>query len=132
MLLACRRDDYKRNITLFADYYKDHQAELPFTIWRDAPVQHFDTRSGDYVWPVPTDICKAVPQIELLQDNSLRALHPSAQVSSCKASSQDEASCWASQLMQPFEIASGVTVAPISPSSKEVKSHDVLYEEASL
>lgn len=65
---------------MFAEYYNAHKAELPITIWRDAPVQHFDTRSGDYVWPVPTDICKAVPQIELLQDNSLKALHPSAQV----------------------------------------------------
>ena len=47
-------------------------------------MQHFDTKSGDYVWPVPSDSCKAVPHIELLQDNNLRALHPSAQVASCK------------------------------------------------
>lgn len=68
-------------MTRFSDYYRAHKQELPITVWRDAPVQHFDTTSGDYVWPVTSANCKALPDVELLQDNTLRALHPSAQVS---------------------------------------------------
>ncbi len=106
---------------MFADYYKAHKAELPITIWRDAPVQHFDTRSGDYVWPVPSDICKAVPQIELLQDNSLKALHPSAQVN-CSA--------------RPFGAASQAVrqnmVLPLLSEDFKRPQHAMFYSNASI
>lgn len=65
----------------FAGFYAKHKAELPTAIWRDSPVQHFDTQSGDYVWPIPSTECKAIPAVTLLTDNSLKALEPTAQVS---------------------------------------------------
>ena len=38
--------ELERNLTLWADFYARHRAALPFVIWRDASVQHFDTPTG--------------------------------------------------------------------------------------
>ena len=50
--------ELRENAKIWADFYRDHHRELPFIIWRDASVQHFDTPTGDYkcdgcpkVWP---------------------------------------------------------------------------------
>ena len=37
---------YKEHVAYFAAYYRDHRPELPFIIWRDSSVQHFDTPTG--------------------------------------------------------------------------------------
>lgn len=39
-------DEYSGNLAMWADYYERHRAQLPFVIWRDASVQHFDTPTG--------------------------------------------------------------------------------------
>ena len=36
----------RSNITMWADYYSRHKQHLPFVIWRDASVQHFNTPTG--------------------------------------------------------------------------------------
>ncbi len=40
------RQTYKEHIAYFAAYYREHRQELPFIIWRDSSVQHFDTPTG--------------------------------------------------------------------------------------
>lgn len=37
---------YKEHIAYFAAYYREHRQELPFIVWRDSSVQHFDTPTG--------------------------------------------------------------------------------------
>ena len=69
-----------QNITRFVQYFQTHKAELPIAIWRDAPVQHFDTGSGDYIWPIPSHDCKPITSVELQPDNSLLALYDYSQV----------------------------------------------------
>ena len=39
-------DEYAGNLAMWADYYRRHKAALPFVLWRDASVQHFDTPTG--------------------------------------------------------------------------------------
>ena len=36
----------RANISMWADYYKRHKQQMPFVIWRDASVQHFNTPTG--------------------------------------------------------------------------------------
>lgn len=36
----------RSNISMWASYYTRHKAQLPFVIWRDASVQHFNTPTG--------------------------------------------------------------------------------------
>ena len=33
-------------ISMWADYFTRHRQKLPFIIWRDASVQHFNTPTG--------------------------------------------------------------------------------------
>ena len=39
-------DEYAGNLAMWADYYRRHKAAMPFVLWRDASVQHFDTPTG--------------------------------------------------------------------------------------
>ncbi len=53
-----RRDDqYHGNMTRFREHVWYHLRDLPLMVWRDASVQHFDTVSGDYVWPPRSNSC---------------------------------------------------------------------------
>ncbi len=36
----------RANISMWAEYYKRHKQQMPFVIWRDASVQHFNTPTG--------------------------------------------------------------------------------------
>lgn len=35
------------NVMMWAEYYERFKASLPFVIWRDASIQHFDTPTGE-------------------------------------------------------------------------------------
>ena len=55
---ACRRDQqYHGNMTRFREHVWYHLRSLPLMVWRDSSVQHFDTSSGDYVWPPRSNSC---------------------------------------------------------------------------
>jgi hypothetical protein len=41
----------ERNLTLWSEYYQKFKDDLPFTIWRDASIQHFDTPTGAGLGP---------------------------------------------------------------------------------
>ena len=41
-----REDAAHRNQHVQVDYYTRHKKQLPFVIWRDASVQHFNTPTG--------------------------------------------------------------------------------------
>ena len=65
-----------------------HPEDMPFFVWRDASVQHFNTPDGDYVgvnWPWS---CRAIgddPEaMRLAPDGSLSSERPELQVG-CKA-----------------------------------------------
>ena len=36
----------RSNVSMWANYYTRHKQQLPFVIWRDASVQHFNTPTG--------------------------------------------------------------------------------------
>lgn len=38
--------EYMDHLGYFADYVHRHRSALPFIIWRDASVQHFNTPTG--------------------------------------------------------------------------------------
>jgi len=78
----CSEEYYASNVTYFTQYYQAHKHTLPLALWRDSPVQHFQSPTGDYEWPIPGDSCAAIDGIELQADNSLRALNSSSQVRS--------------------------------------------------
>jgi len=42
----------RSNISMWADYYTRHKQQLPFVIWRDASVQHFNTPTGLHSSPI--------------------------------------------------------------------------------
>ena len=59
-----RRDDqYHGNMTRFREHVWYHLRDLPLMVWRDASVQHFDTVSGDYVWPPRSNSCVPFRQV---------------------------------------------------------------------
>ena len=41
-------ETYTKEMQEFVDYYHDHKAQLPFFLWRDSSVQHFNTPVGNY------------------------------------------------------------------------------------
>ena len=49
----------RSNISMWASYYTRHKQQLPFVIWRDASVQHFNTPTGlrDTLTPPLTLFC---------------------------------------------------------------------------
>ena len=81
----CSAPDYRTSVSYFIDYYKAHKKDLPITLWRDSPVQHFQTETGDYQWPIPGDSCAMIQGLELRLDNSLHALVSSPQIQVSKA-----------------------------------------------
>lgn len=78
-------------MTRFREHVWYHLRDLPLMVWRDSSVQHFDTVSGDYVWPPRSNSCVPFRQVRrqyhLLaahnapQDRSLASLHCSCYVS---------------------------------------------------
>lgn len=50
--------------------------DLPLFLWRDSSVQHFDTLSGDYVWPTRTNSCVPFQDIALDNQNQLQTWNP--------------------------------------------------------
>jgi hypothetical protein len=59
VLWQCARRDaqYHGNMTRFREHVWYHLRNLPLMVWRDSSVQHFDTASGDYVWPPRSNSC---------------------------------------------------------------------------
>ena len=47
----------RANISMWADYYKRHKQQMPFVIWRDASVQHFNTPTGAISSCIPAKRC---------------------------------------------------------------------------
>lgn len=41
-------EEYSSAMQEFADYYARHKADLPFFLWRDSSVQHFNTETGNF------------------------------------------------------------------------------------
>ena len=56
--------------------------DLPLFLWRDSSVQHFDTPSGDYVWPTRTNSCVPFQEVAMDDANQLRTWNPALNVNS--------------------------------------------------
>lgn len=56
--------------------------DLPLFLWRDSSVQHFDTSSGDYVWPTRTNSCVPFQEVAMDDANQLRTWNPALNVNS--------------------------------------------------
>ncbi len=41
-----KAEELAANVMMWAEYYQRFRDSLPFTIWRDASIQHFDTPTG--------------------------------------------------------------------------------------
>lgn len=41
-------EQYSNEMREFVEYYSEHKAELPFFLWRDSSVQHFNTKTGNF------------------------------------------------------------------------------------
>ena len=54
--------------------------DLPLFLWRDSSVQHFDTLSGDYVWPTRTNSCVPFQDVALDNRNHLQTWNPALNV----------------------------------------------------
>lgn len=62
-------------------------------VWRDASVQHFDTPSGDYIWPPRSSDCVPFREVTLDDYNRLQTWNPALQVThhvGCKSQSTVE------------------------------------------
>ena len=57
-----REDHYYGNMSRFREHVWFNLRDLPLFVWRDASVQHFDTLSGDYIWPTRTNSCVPFPR----------------------------------------------------------------------
>lgn len=67
-------------MTRFREHVWYNLRDLPLMIWRDASVQHFDTLSGDYIWPPRTNSCVPFRDVYLDDHNKLHSWHPALQV----------------------------------------------------
>ncbi|KAK9821033.1 hypothetical protein WJX74_003942 [Apatococcus lobatus] len=65
--------EYRDNLARFAGAYMTRGAELPFIIWRDASVQHFNSPDGHYKPGMAQD-CQPIPGMSLDHRNYLHAL----------------------------------------------------------
>ncbi len=64
------------NLTAFADYVQQHQQQLPAVFWQQTPPQHFVGWQGEYPGGSPPFECRAVPNVTVEGDGSVRALAP--------------------------------------------------------
>ncbi len=53
------------------EFYAANKQWLPYTLWRDSSVQHFDTVTGDYLWPPRSGACVPLRAIGLTDKNEL-------------------------------------------------------------
>ena len=60
----------------FREHVWFHLRDLPLFLWRDSSVQHFDTLSGDYVWPTRTNSCVPFQEVALDNQNRLQTWNP--------------------------------------------------------
>ena len=75
-----REDHYYGNMSRFREHVWFNLRDLPLFVWRDASVQHFDTLSGDYVWPTRTNSCVPFRDVALDDANQLHSWYPALQV----------------------------------------------------
>ncbi|KAK9825923.1 hypothetical protein WJX81_007164 [Elliptochloris bilobata] len=76
--------EYRAQIAKLAAYYRRIRRRLPFVVWRDASVPHYNTATGDYecdackriVLPVR---CSPIPGITLRADGALVSRNDTAQ-----------------------------------------------------
>ncbi|KAK9832530.1 hypothetical protein WJX81_006130 [Elliptochloris bilobata] len=76
---------YREQIAYFAAYHRKHRQELPFIVWRDSSVQHFDTPTGDYECDGCPKAerpfnCHAIDNVTLAADGTLSTTDPVTQV----------------------------------------------------
>ncbi|CAL8468940.1 g8481 [Coccomyxa elongata] len=69
-------DQYHGNMTKFREHVWYNLRDLPLMMWRDASVQHFDTLSGDYIWPPRTNSCVPFRDVYLDDQNHLHSWDP--------------------------------------------------------
>lgn len=79
-LWRCREDHYYGNMSRFREHVWFNLRDLPLFLWRDSSVQHFDTLTGDYVWPTRTNSCVPFRDIALDDANQLRTWNPALDV----------------------------------------------------
>ena len=84
-LLHHREDHYYGNMSRFREHVWFNLRDLPLFVWRDASVQHFDTLSGDYIWPTRTNSCVPFRDVALDDANQLHSWYPALQVRVVKA-----------------------------------------------
>ncbi len=77
---TCRDDQYHGNMTKFREHVWYNLRDLPLMMWRDASVQHFDTLSGDYIWPPRTNSCVPFRDVYLDDQNHLHSWDPALRV----------------------------------------------------
>ena len=75
-----REDHYYGNMSRFREHVWFNLRDLPLFVWRDASVQHFDTLSGDYIWPTRTNSCVPFRDVALDDANQLHSWYPALQV----------------------------------------------------
>ncbi|EIE18670.1 hypothetical protein COCSUDRAFT_45154 [Coccomyxa subellipsoidea C-169] len=85
-----KAEELAANVMMWAEYYQRFRDSLPFTIWRDASIQHFDTPTGDYKCDGCVDAkpraddtgfnCKAMDLVTLNPANELETTDPAMQV----------------------------------------------------
>ena len=80
-----REDHYYGNMSRFREHVWFNLRDLPLFVWRDASVQHFDTLSGDYVWPTRTNSCVPFRDVALDDANQLHSWYPALQVTAVRA-----------------------------------------------
>ncbi len=45
-------EELAQNVMIWAEFYEKNKERLPYTIWRDASIQHFDTPTGEDLPPL--------------------------------------------------------------------------------
>ncbi|CAL5221674.1 g3905 [Coccomyxa viridis] len=69
-------DYYYGNMSRFREHVWFNLRDLPLFLWRDSSVQHFDTLTGDYVWPTRTNSCVPFQEVALDNQNHLQSWNP--------------------------------------------------------
>ncbi|BDA49809.1 hypothetical protein COCOBI_14-4290 [Coccomyxa sp. Obi] len=83
-------EELAQNVMIWSEFYERNKERLPYTIWRDASIQHFDTPTGDYkcdgcpeAKPRADDrgfICKPMDSVTLTPANELESTDPVMQI----------------------------------------------------
>jgi hypothetical protein len=76
-------ETYNNEMQEFVNYYREHRADLPFFLWRDSSVQHFNTPVGNFfVDPISWDclplgtLVGGLGAIEVDNDNKIHRNGP--------------------------------------------------------